>query len=356
MKKLLLALFCTMVVLLAQAQSTEPREVLVQFFKALDNKNFSDAYKLCSGKRWGTLTYFSSSASYGGISGVDIESIDQQEVNNSDATFICITSVIDMVNGTGSFKQAFTLKKQRDNKWLITGVKLIESNRAVDNLNLNAAVQKDFSMADVRRLTKSIYDTLENVSPTENPDDIMKRTFKNLKFIETGKGLYAIAIVENQGPQYGVYTGWCDAFAFKKNNEGWQLSDFLLQAGGGGRMGFPGQFERIIRIGDAKAGIVISSYIGQSGIEVVRESIVTFEDGALSYLTTVATDYSIDGSFGSASIRLSNQYRFERKGSADYDLLIEQFDVTGKKPRKVKSNRIVYKNGYKIPDSYEFES
>lgn len=355
-KAFYLLLVCLFTGFNALGQAQSPRAVMTQFFNALHNRDFVTAYGLCTGKRWGTLSYFSSPSSYGGISALEILSIREVTVTATTASLVCSTKATDKVNGTGTFDQTFSLKKEGDNQWSITGVKLNSSSRLTDSWNINMPAQPDFKMTDAKRLTKQIYDTVKNISPTENPEDIMIRSFKNLQFIKTDKGLFALAICENQGPRYGVYTGWCDAFAFKKEPSGWKLTSTLLQAGGGGRMGFPGRYERTIRVGDFKAGIVISSYFGQSGIELTQESIAAFENGKLSPLTVVATDYVKDASFATPPVRISNSYHFERNGNENYDLIIVQYDQAGSKHRKLKNSRIVYKNGYAIPEEYEFEN
>jgi hypothetical protein len=184
----------------------------------------------------------------------------------------------------------------------------------------------------------------------------MARSFSNLNFIQTDKGLFAIAIVENQGPRYGIYSGWCDAFAFKKESKGWRLVSILLQAGGGGRMGYPGKYERMIRAGESTVGIVISSYMGHMGIEMSSESIVGLKDGNLELLAIISTDFTKDNSFGTPSVNIRNLYHFEKKDKTEYDLIINQYDYKSGNPSKLKSIRIPYKNGYQIPDDYMFEA
>jgi hypothetical protein len=340
----------------ASTHMASPGQVLAMFFEALDKRRFAEAYKLCTGKRWGTLAYFSSAASYGGISAVEVHSIEQPFTYADEVTVNCSTTVTDKINGTGTFRQAFTLQKQPGNSWRITHIKLIESSRPTDNWNLKMPAQSDFTMADVKRLTKHVYDTLKNSWPNGDTNDEMIRTFSNLNFIKTGKEIYAVAICENQGREAGACTGWCDAFAFRKTDKGWRMTTVLLQAGGGGRMGYPGKFERIIRVGDFTAGIVISSYIGQSGIESVSETIAALKDGNLEPLVSISTAFTTDDSFGMPPGRLGNEYHFERQGKPMYDLIIDQYDETGKKPRKLRGIRIPYKNGYDIPDEFLFES
>ncbi len=332
----------------------KPNDVVRDFFEALNKKDFSKAYSYCKGNRWGTLQQFSNTKMYGGITSVKIEKIEESKDDFSNILSLeTKTELQDPINGNGVFVQKITLEKGQFDLWKITAIKLISSNRPQDNWNLKMPNQPDFTIADVEKFTNPIYKKIGNEPQTESIQDTISRDIASIEFLKTDKAVYAIAICENRCPMYGVSVGWCDIFIFKKENNKWNLTEKMLEAGGGGMYGSPGEFNGLVRIADDAVGIVLSG--GQTHMgSLFHDDIVNFKDGKLKKLVSIYTHHSYESGMGNDSCE-DNSYRFEKNGSNNYDLKIKKSSCLEKKPKKPIEVVIPYNNGYTIPAEFQFE-
>ncbi|KQC02796.1 hypothetical protein [Pedobacter sp. Hv1] len=207
-------------------------------------------------------------------------------------------------------------------------------------------------------LVKSIYDTVANEPSTENVADTITRDDVSLKYFENSSGKYYVYVVENRGPMYGVSTGWCDVFILKKTNNNWQLNDFRLQAGGGGMYGNSGSLKELVKIGDESLGITISggqSHMGQN----YNVTIIELSHGKLgkSFFLPIYHDYG-QGAGDDYKITVcdENKYYFKKStNNKNYDLIIDRYNCVNNSAVKVDSVRILYRNGYNIPERFLFE-
>ncbi len=332
----------------------KPSEFVRDFFEALNKKDFSKAYSYCFGNRWGSLQQFSSTKMYGGITAVKINKIeDSKDKVSNIITLETSTELQDAVNGNGTFVQKITLEKKQFGLWKITAIKLISSDRPQDNWNLKMPKQQDFTIADVEKFTNPIYKKIGNEPTTESPQDTLSREIPSLEFLKTDKDIYAIAVCENRAPFYGASVGWCDIFIFKKENNKWNLTEKMLEAGGGGMYGSPGEFRKLVRVADDAVGIVLSG--GQTHMgELFHEDIISFREGKLEKLTSIYTHHSYE--FGNGNdVCEDNSYYFEKNGKNEYDLKIKKTDCLSKKPKKTIEAVIPFNDGYTIPKEFQFE-
>ncbi len=336
----------------------KPNVIVKEFFEALNKKDFAKAYFYCQGNRWGTLQQFSNTKMYGGITAVKINKIeDSKDINATTVTLETSTELQDLVNGNGTFVQKITLEKKQFDLWKITAIKLVSSDRPQDNWNLKMPEQPDFTIADAEKFTNPIYKKIGN-EPTsaDYPQDTISRSIPRLEFLKTDKSLYAIAVCENQAPWYGASIGWCDIFIFKKEKNKWNLTDKMLEAGGGGMYGSSGEFAGLIRVADDAVGIVLSG--GQTHMGALfHQDVIQFKEGKLNKLTSIFTHHSYEFGDGN-TICEDNSYYFEKNGKNEYDLKIKKTDCTekkSKKPKKPIEAVIPYINGYNIPKEFQFE-
>lgn len=356
MKRRFLLTILLFVSLFTRAQTgsgqSHPYEVVASFIKALGDRRFAAAYQQCNGTKWGTLKQFSSVQMYGGITGSDITSIDSVRSGSAADAIVKATSKMeDPVNGSGTFTQHFLLKRQADNQWRIVGIKLISSSRAQDNWNLKLPVQEDLTLQEVQRLTKPVYDTLKINLPPDRRDNI-ERSVKTLVFYKTDKDTFAIAVADNKDMTgCGSCIGWCDVIAFQRINARWKMTDFLSGAGGG-NLGNPGRFERLLRVGDNMAGIVISGALFHSGA-LIFDDIIGCSNGKLTSLVSIFTSREYNG--GTYYISEGMDYEFKKNGKPVYDLFIERYDIKGKNRKKTDSAVIPYKNGYALPERFSVD-
>lgn len=218
------------------------------------------------------------------------------------------------------------------------------------------AVQ-DFTLADAEQLTKSIYDTVTVEKQGDMEADTVEREFSNIAFFSADDVLHAIVVVENRGPFYGVSVGWCDVLAFVKGKSGWQLSDFMLGAGGGGMYGNPGEFQRLELIGNQTVGVILSGGQEHMGGNY-HENVIGLNKGKLRRITTINTHHDYGSGAGDefkTTVCDENEFKFIPNGREMYDLKITRFNCLEDKNRKVKEILIPYLNGYKIPDAFVFE-
>jgi hypothetical protein len=216
----------------------------------------------------------------------------------------------------------------------------------------------DFTIADVERLSKSIYDTVSLKTEFDNPDDSISREFSDLVFFVQDSIPHAIAVVENRGPFYGVSVGWCDVFAFRKEHNKWKLIDFMLEAGGGGMYGSPGELGRLELIGNQTVGIVLKGGQEHMGGNY-HEDILGLSQGKLDRITSITTHHDYGSGAGDdfkTTVCDENEFKFVPNGRAMYDLKITRFNCLGEQNKKVKEITIPYQNGYKIPAFFVFES
>lgn len=334
----------------AGTDPVQPYEVVTAFINALGERHFADAYNKCIGTRWGTLAQFSSMQMYGGITGATIISIDSaKSTGGTDVAVKAVSKMEDPVNGSGIFTQNFVLKKQPDNRWKISSIKLLASTRAQDNWNLKLSSQPDFTLRDVQRLTKPVYDTLKTQPVSA---DNMERSVKTLIFYKTDKDTFAIAVAENKDMTgCGICIGWCDVSAFQKINGRWQMTGFLSGAGGG-NLGNSGHFERLIRVGDDMLGIVVSGGLFHSGA-LIFDDIISCSGGKLTRLVSVFTSHEYNG--GTYYTQEEVDYQFKKNGKPMYDLIIERYNTEGKTRKKTDSVVLPYKNGYELPERFKID-
>lgn len=215
---------------------------------------------------------------------------------------------------------------------------------------------KDFTIEDVERLSKSVYDTVSNQALGDMPGDTIEREFNSLVFFQSNEDLYGVAVVENRAPAYGASVGWCDVFVFKKEPNGWMRTDFMLNAGGGGMYGNPGEFEELVLTGDHSVGIVLSGGQEHMGSNY-HHDVINLQNGKLDFLVHIATYYNYgDGAGDDFKLVIceSNSYSFVPNGKAVYDLKIIKSNCLNDKDVKVAEVTIPYKKGYKIPQKFEF--
>ncbi|WP_316804167.1 hypothetical protein [Pedobacter nototheniae] len=217
---------------------------------------------------------------------------------------------------------------------------------------------KDFSLEDVERLSQSVYDTVSNAAIGDMPGDTIQREFNSLVFFQANTDLYGIAVAENRAPFYGASVGWCDVFVFKKENGNWQRTDFMLNAGGGGMYGNPGEFEKLVLTGDHSVGIVLTGGQEHMGSNY-HHDVINLQNGKLSNLVHITTYHNYGEGAGDdfkLVICESNTYSFEPNGKSVYDLKIIKNNCLLEKNVKVAEVTIPYKKGYKIPKQFEFEN
>lgn len=216
----------------------------------------------------------------------------------------------------------------------------------------------DFTLEDAERLTKSIYDTVTVEKQGEMEGDTVTREFSNVEFFTADSVLHAVVVVENREPFYGVSVGWCDVFAFVKEKSEWKLSDFMLNAGGGGMYGNPGEFQRLELIGNQTVGIILRGGQEHMGGNY-QENVIGLSHGKLKPITTIDTRHDYGDGVGDdfkTVVCDENQFKFIPNGRAMYDLKITRFNCLDEKNKKVKEIVIPYANSYKIPNAFMFES
>ena len=224
--------------------------------------------------------------------------------------------------------------------------------------NLQEEPQPDFNLRQVRMLSRIVYDTLRIKIDPDMPDDTVERTFKDLSFFSTDKNKYAVAVAENRGPFYGASYGWCDIFVFKKEKDKWTMTDFMLQAGGGGMYGHPGNFSTLVRTGDHSLAIVLEGGQEHMGGNY-HHSLINFENDRLKRLCSISTMHNYGSGAGDDFVYTecdSNKYHFIRNGKAVYDLKIEKYNCLSKGGEKVDEVIIPYTKGYQIPERFNFSS
>lgn len=215
----------------------------------------------------------------------------------------------------------------------------------------------DFTLDDAERLTKSIYDTLTVEKQGDMEGDTVGREFSDLVFFSADDVLHAVVVVENRGPFYGVSVGWCDVFSFVKEKNEWKLSDFMLNAGGGGMYGNPGEFRRLELIGNQTVGIILRGGQEHMGGNY-HENVIGLNQGKLQRITTIDTHHDYGEGVGDdfkTVVCDENQFKFIPNGRAMYDLKITRFNCLNDKNKKVKEIVLPYHNTYKIPDVFLFE-
>lgn len=358
-------ILCTLLVFMstmgmAHAQSSSYRGLAETFYKALGDRDFTRAYSLCKGARWGTPEQFASVAMYGGIHEVHIRDIKYENDTHGNQANVSLTAdVRDSVNGDGIYVQQFALKKQADNTWKITDITLLKTNRAQNGWNLKLIDQPGLTLREVSRRLKPVYDTVGNEPQTENSADTIERTITGLHFYQAPTGIYAVAVVASQGPGYGVSVGWCDLFVFAKRQDKWVMTDVSLEAGGGGMYGYSGQFEQLIQVGVNTVGVVISG--GQTHMGALfHNDIIAITEGQLKHLVSVHTHSSygdLEGKSDGYKKCLNNNYRFLKSEKDLYDLQIIRTDcLDGKKEKQLEKVIIPATKGtYKIPAAFIFE-
>lgn len=225
--------------------------------------------------------------------------------------------------------------------------------------NLSLKDQPGFTAADAQKLIKPLYDTMDLRYELEYGElrDTMELNFEPLRFFEADDVQYALQVIENQGPGYGVSVGWCDLALFRKEQDGWKLQELMLHAGGGGMYGNSGQFKGLVRIGKHAAGIVLSG--GQTHMgELYHDDIVVLRQGKLSTLLMLYTHHSYgewDESKDAFKVCEENAYEFLESDKDWYDLRIIRSNCLDKQEGEVGRVILPYKEGYNIPAGFIFE-
>jgi hypothetical protein len=338
----------------------QPDEVLRHFFTALNNRDYKKAHSYCVGTRWGTAEYFASEKSYGGITAVQIKSIGNIDRSyGNTAKVVTRTQITDPVNGSGEFEQRFILEIQANEHWKIAKTELIASNRPQDNWNLQLTAQNWISFDAVDAYLAKVYDTIPNDPQTDSTEDTLERSLQPLHFFKADSKEYAVAIVEVRGPFYGASLGHCDVFLFTKTDKNkWALSDQLLEAGGGGMYGNPGEFESILRIGIHSAGIVLSG--GQTHMGAFfHNDIIEVKNGKMKHMLNIGIHHSYGNWEGHDGYKVCEDlnYKFLKSNQDLYDLQLKVTDCLEGSKKKEKSITIPAKDGkYTIPEGYIFSS
>ena len=92
---------------------------------ALGNSDFSRAFYLMKGKRWGTLANFKTIQSYGGINKTNFINCELTNNGYLNSEVIAVYEAYDPYNNDGKYKQRFFLEKT-NNTWYIVKIENIE--------------------------------------------------------------------------------------------------------------------------------------------------------------------------------------------------------------------------------------
>lgn len=244
---------------------------------------------------------------------------------------------------------------------ILTALMLLSGTGYAQNTwNLKLKEQAGFTGANAEKLLKPVYDTTDlRYDPGSDVlGDSMELTFEPLYFFEAAGVVYALQVIENQGPGYGVSIGWCDLALFKKEQGAWKLTDVLLHAGGGGMYGNSGHFQGMIKVGKNAGGIVLSG--GQTHMgDLFHDDILLLKEGKFSSLVMIYTHHSYgdweDNKEG-YQVCEDNDYQFLESDQEIYDLRIIRKNCLGKDVKEVERVTIPYKSGYAIPAGFVFES
>jgi hypothetical protein len=106
-------------------------DLVDNFLNKLSESNFKEAFELQNNPDWGDYSNFSSTKAFGGIVNVQVDSLKTLSETNNSAEIFCSATYIDNVNGNSKIQQKFILSK-KDNKWLITKMKVLEFERTAD--------------------------------------------------------------------------------------------------------------------------------------------------------------------------------------------------------------------------------
>jgi len=104
---------------------SEPCSIVKDWIVSLGNSNFKRAYSFMIGKRWGTLSNFQSTKSYGGINKTKFLNCYDNYNSYSSSEVIAEYEAYDPYNNDGKYKQKFFLEKTNSN-WYITKIENIE--------------------------------------------------------------------------------------------------------------------------------------------------------------------------------------------------------------------------------------
>lgn len=242
---------------------------------------------------------------------------------------------------------------------LLLGCLLSYAGHTQTGWDFSLKAQPGFTTADAQKLIKPAYDTMDTryASAYGELRDMMELRFEPLHFFKADDVLYALQIIENQGPGYGVSVGWCDLALFRKERDNWKLQELMLHAGGGGMYGNSGQFKGLLRTGRHAAGIVLSG--GQTHMgELYHDDIVLLKDGKLSSLLMLYTHHSYgewDENKDAFKVCEENTYEFLESDKEWYDLRIIRNNCLDKQEQEVERVVLTYKDGYTIPEGFIFE-
>lgn len=297
------------------------KSVVENFYNALGKRDFSRAYALCTGPKWGTLQQFSAADKYGAINGVALIAVTYKKQSDAKKAEAKVEVLVkDSINGDGRYIQNFTLV-QKENKWLIKHISLLQTDRATNGWNFKPIVEPGLDKITIKKFLKPIYDTIKT-----NPSKL-QITVNDPRFFQTPSGVYAVIIIENASPEEGVASvGWCDAFVFEQKDKRWLMTDFKLHAGGGGMYGNAGGFKNLLQAGKNVVALAIAGGQMHMGDFVEQDDLIAIEAGKLYNLTSIVTLHRY-GEFGSdyeknAKICNYRDYSFIKSAKKNYDLQI----------------------------------
>lgn len=178
---------------------------------------------------------------------------------------------------------------------------------AIGNINeLRVTIlpkQPEFHEAAIDKLTKATYDKLPGeVQISEGNNEKIDRTLDTIIYFSQQNNTYCLAVYKNQGSKGSApVSGWVDVWVFKKVSDQWQLTDKMLEAGGGGMYGNSGYFEKLIVMGPEAIGIIVNGGITHMGTSASWDDVLTFSDDKLSKAFHIVTYDAYDGPTGRTS-------------------------------------------------------
>lgn len=207
----------------------------------------------------------------------------------------------------------------------------------------------DFGAAQVKQLTKPVYDT---VPPESGPDKIV-RELDSLVFFRQDGNVYCAAVFRNGVPDGGApATGWMDVWVFKQVNGSWQTADYQLNAGGGGMYGNSGYFGGMVKLGTHRTGIMVTGGITHMGSSVSWDDVLAFSNDQLTAAFTITTSDAYDNANGIQRCHFNKWLMRPAGQEENYSLLIISGScMNGSLP--LEKTIVPFKNGaYHVPEKF----
>ena len=176
----------------------------------------------------------------------------------------------------------------------------------------------------IEKLTKPVYDTVPlKIEMGNDVTEGVNRALDTVLYLLQDNNLYSFAVFTNRGESGGApFSGWCDVWAFKYSNGNWQIIDYRLHAGGGGMYGNSGYFDKLVRMGDNAAGIVITGGITHMGSNKSWDDVIPFSGEKLLMPVDIVTNDAYENHEGLVRAN-ETKWFFRKKGPAGwYDLVI----------------------------------